>query len=107
MAKKRRGKRGLFKKVDDMVEFLIYESTGGTIGKLPAHAKLAPDGTLPINPIPFHTRAKFADSAMKYVNGQVPAESDDEEDGIADFRKRLEDDSDSRTPEHRDGSGED
>jgi hypothetical protein len=88
MAKKRKVKRGLSRKVDALVEFLIYESTSGNIGHVPAKA-LAEDGSLIENKIPFHTRAKFADSAMKYVNGQAPSTDDDEEDGIASFRERL------------------
>lgn len=89
MAKKRRVKRGLPRKVDALVEFLIYESTGGTIGHVPELAK-NDDGTLKENKVPFSVRAKFADSVMKYVNGQVPSEGDDEEkSGLDEFKERL------------------
>lgn len=89
MAKKRRKvKQGLPRKVDSLVEYLIYESSGGTIGRVPAEA-LDKDGVLKGNSVPFATRAKFADSAMKYVNGQKPEEDDSNEDGIESFRERL------------------
>lgn len=97
--KKRKSKRGLSRAADAFAMALIWEASGGTVGREPVKK----EGQEPVeNPVSFRDRRALLDSVTKLLAGEPPPTDDDEEDGIASFRERLND-GDSGAPERGDG----
>lgn len=90
--RRRRGKRGLQRAADVFALALMYEASGGTVGRAPA---LKEGEEAKENPVPFKERRALLDSVTKLLAGQPPSDDDSDEDGISDFRSRLNDDGDS------------
>lgn len=102
MAKKRRTKRGLTRVADQFAMSLIFEATGGKIGRVPQAEESV---SAVVNPVSFRDRRALLDSVTKLLAGQPSEVGTEEEDGIDDFRKRLEDDG--GTPERGDSDADD
>jgi len=97
--KKPKVKRGLQRAADAFAMALIFEASGGRVGRAPA----LKEGETPVeNPVSFRDRRALLDSVTKLLAGQ-PAEGDEEESGVDYFRDRLKDDGDDRET----GSGAD
>lgn len=100
--KKRKIKRGLSRAADAFALYLLFEASGGKVGKSP----ITEGEKEPVeNPISFRDRRALLDSVTKLLAGEPPNTDGEEEDGIESFRERLND-GDSRAPERGDGSSD-
>lgn len=95
MAKKRK-KRTLESIAEAFAVSLIYQASGGSIGRKGTAGEEDKE-----NPISFKDRRALLDSVTKLLGAQTPQE-DDSESGLNSFRERLRD-GDSRTS---DGGGD-
>lgn len=88
MAKKKARRRaGLDRIAEQFAISLIHEASGGTIGKGSTPSKEGEEDKE--NPISFRDRRALLDSITKLLSGQKDPLDGEEEDGIADFRERL------------------
>ena len=101
--KKRKIKRGLSRAADAYAMLLLWDASGGKVGRAPA----LKEGEEPVeNPISFRDRRALLDSVTKLLAGEPSNTDEEEEDGIASFRERLND-GNRGTTEPGDGDSDD
>ena len=83
--KKKRRKRGLQSFAEEFAISLLFEASGGKIGRVRAVKEGA---EVVDSQVSFRDRRALLDSMTKLLSAQDAPEEDDE-DGIADFRERL------------------
>lgn len=84
MAKKRRKRKGLDVMAEEFAASLIYEASGGSIGR----GKPQNAGDEKENSVSFRDRRALLDSITKLLSNQKDP-SDDDEDGISTYREHL------------------
>lgn len=90
--KKKRQKSGLAKVADEFAMALIYEASGGTIGRVRAAVKVdmdTPAEEKGENSVSFRDRRALLDSVTKLLGAQPDDKEDEDIDGIASFREAL------------------
>jgi hypothetical protein len=80
-------KRNLIREAERYSQFLLFEATGGAMGREPVRGKSAKEGEFPID---FQTKRALLDSLIKLASVKAKVSPEDEdEDGIAAYKEML------------------
>jgi hypothetical protein len=85
MTKKKRRRKVLCDYAEDFALSLLFEASGGKVGRIRAVSEKDKDTE---NPVSFKDRRALLDSVTKLLAAQKPSE-DDEEDGLSSYREHL------------------
>ncbi|MGB6501650.1 MAG: hypothetical protein WBG19_09710 [Thermoplasmata archaeon] len=88
-------KQNMLRQAERYSQYLLWEATGGAMGKEPVRAKAAKEGEFALD---FQTKRALLDSMIKLIGIKSKVEPEDqEEDGIETYRELLRDTTGSNT----------